>query len=407
MWIEWRCRGIRRLVTVRHRVRSVLLCLVLWPLAGCGGHFGEAVDLLADIRAGHGASDLKDRTPPPDRTAISFEAGDDTRDADLWTPGPGQQARAAVVLVPGAAPRGRDDPRLTAFAASLARSGFRVLVPEIPNLREMRVGSGDAGIIADAIRYSAASPMPGPDGIAVAPGTTALVAISYAVGPAILAMRREGAEGRVGLLLAIGGYRDIANVVSYFTTGVYADRGRWRRGQPDPRGTWIFVEANAERVGDPDDAALLARIAARRRRDKDAPIGALAERLGPAGRSVLDLAMNRNPQRVRALIERLPDGVRRELAAIDLADRDLSGMGARAVFIHGSRDPVIPAAESRALASAWPTGKSRLLLLDGIAHVDAGGLGLADGLSLVGEVARMLELRDRWYEEWSGVDAGR
>ena len=57
-------------------------------------------------------------------------------EGDLYLPA--SQARAAMVLVPGAAVLGRDEPRLQALARSLARAGFAVLVPELPEVRRSR-----------------------------------------------------------------------------------------------------------------------------------------------------------------------------------------------------------------------------------------------------------------------------
>ena len=53
--------------------------------------------------------------------------------------------------MPGLTPYGKDDPRLAAFAGSLAWSRFLVLLPEIANLRALRVSGADSAIIADAI----------------------------------------------------------------------------------------------------------------------------------------------------------------------------------------------------------------------------------------------------------------
>ena len=60
--------------------------------------------------------------------------------------------RAALVLVPGAAVLGRDEPRLQALARSFARAGFVVLVPELPEVRRLALSKLDADRVASALR---------------------------------------------------------------------------------------------------------------------------------------------------------------------------------------------------------------------------------------------------------------
>ena len=87
------------------------------------------------------------------------------------------------------------------------------------------------------------------------------------------------------------------------------------------------------------------------------------------------------------------------MQALDLSRRDFSGAGPRLILVHGRNDPVIPAGESRALAAAvrGADGRSRaeLHLVDGIGHVEAGGIGLGDALVLAEAVYSLLALRDR------------
>jgi len=51
----------------------------------------------------------------------------DDGEGDLYLPA--GKARAAMVLVPGAAVMGRDEPRLKALARTFARASIAVLVP--------------------------------------------------------------------------------------------------------------------------------------------------------------------------------------------------------------------------------------------------------------------------------------
>lgn len=370
-------------------------------LAGCApSRLVEAERVLRDIQAGDGPSRLKETTPAPRRESISFTIDGAMREADLYRPG--DSALAALVVMPGVSPQGRDDPLLVAFARTLARARFQVLVPEVANLRQLRVGQDDWRIVVDALRWLAQAQETGPR-----PGDGArpigLVAISYALGPAVLAAADPRAAGTLGLVLGIGGYFDIESVVTFFTTGWFrdAETSAWRRTTPNPFGKWVFLESNAGRMTDPSDKALLSVIAKRRLDDPQAPIDDLARRLLPDGKAVLALVENTDRAAVRPLMARLPAEIRAEMQAMTLKGRDLSGLTAELLLVHGRNDPVIPSGESVALAAAVAPGQAAVYLIDGLSHVEVGGkqgVGFFSALQMVEAVYRMLAARDRWAE---------
>ncbi len=316
-------------------------------------------------------------------------------EADLYRPG--TLAKSALVLVPGAAPEGRDDPRLVAFATSLARARFTVLVPELENLRVLRLDPADAQGIADALRHLRRR---GGSDEAAKPG---LVAISYAAGPAVLAALEPDLRDQVGFLVVIGGYYEMEAVVRFFTTGYFRSgpEAPWQSltpnapGLPNDWGIWAFLRANAQRLEDPGDRVRLRAMAERKLRDPEAEIGDLVAGLGPEGRRVHALLENRDPDAVSDLIAALPEGIRQAMAGLDLARRDLSALQAEVILIHGRDDAVIPYSESLALSAALPADRVRLFLIEEFAHVEPGSGGLSDGLRLWRASYRLLELRDQ------------
>jgi hypothetical protein len=235
----------------------------LLALAACSPERAvESWRVLGDLAAGAGPSRLKTITPEPERASVTYRVAGRDHLGDLYRPR--TDARAALVLVPGAAPEGKDDPRLVAFATTLARARFTVLVPEIPTLRALRVGPTDVGHIADAARYLAEGRQSGR-----VTGPIGVVAISYAAGPALLAVLEPDVRAEVGFLVAVGGYYDIEAVVAFFTTGGFREGAAepWRRRTPNAYGKWLFVRANAERLSDPRDRVLLSSMAERKLRD--------------------------------------------------------------------------------------------------------------------------------------------
>jgi|AGTN01.1.fsa_nt_gi hypothetical protein len=341
----------------------------------------EAALMLGDLAAGTGPSTFKTLTPRPERQPVAWNTDGRHNAGDLYLPA--EKAKAGLVLVPGAAREGKDDPRLVALAHSLARARFLVLVPDIASVRAQEVSAADRLPIADAVRYL--------HGERHVPGL-GIAAISYADVPAILAaLDRPG----VDFVVAVGGLYDLRAVITFFTTGAYREApGRpWLHAEPNAYGKWVFVRANARRLDDSTDRALLTGIAERRMADLAAPVDDLAVKLGPQGKAVMALLDNADPARVPDLIAALPPPVKAEIAAMDLASRDLSGLKARLFLIHGRDDRIIPWTESAALARMAP--RAELTLLDNLAHADLKAGGIADALALWQAVSHVLLERDR------------
>lgn len=366
---------------------AILLCAIP-GLAGCvSPRSNEAAALLADIAAGEGPSRLKETTAVPVRATIGYRRSAGPGTADLYRNA--ERPRGAAVVVPGLTPHGKDDPRLVAFARSLARAQFLVLVPDIANTRALKVSAGDSAAIADAIDELAERFGAG------AARSIGLVAISFAVGPALLAAGETPAGRHVRFAVAIGGYYDIDAAIGFATTGAYRLRdGSWRRGQPNDFGKFVFLRGNADRVASPDDRARLGAIAERRLADPAADIADLTARLGPEGRAVYDLIDNRDPGRVAGLIVRLPATIRHELRRLDLKGRELQRLAGPVFLVHGEDDAMIPAGESVKLAAALGR-RAELYLIERFAHADAGTAGLGDSLRLWDAAIRVLEERDR------------
>ncbi|MDT8321762.1 MAG: hypothetical protein RQ826_14675, partial [Xanthomonadales bacterium] len=161
------------------RSRRILLAaiLVVGGAVLLSGFLRTALDttlLLADL-AGIDAG-WADIRPPASRRAIDYETQAGTRQADLYLTA--DTAGAGLVLVPGAAPGGRDDPRLVTLATALARSGFAVLVPDIESLRELRLSPATADeIAAAAVQLADLDVLPAGAGLGIG-------ALSVAAGPA-------------------------------------------------------------------------------------------------------------------------------------------------------------------------------------------------------------------------------
>jgi pimeloyl-ACP methyl ester carboxylesterase len=359
------------------RTGALALGLILTAagLSGCGslGRSYEAVLVLGDLAAGDGDSRLKRRAGDPQREDRAFSIEDRHYDADLYLPE--QARRGTLVLVHGFTEDGRRDPRLVDFANTLARAGFRVLVPELDGLRDLSISTREAEAIADAVRYAT-----GPDGPAEG-GSTALAAISFAVGPALVAAMEDDTRDQVSFVISVGGYYDLPDMLRYVTTG--HDRGGAGSGAPPPqRGArWATLLSQSHWLDDPQEGAALKTIARRRMEDGGAYVVDQLRELGPQGRTLYSLVMNRDPDHVEQLLGKLPPRLLEELQALDLARLDLDRLKAKVVMIHGPDDRVIPVSHSHRLRDALPEGQARLFEAGGLGHVDLSP-GLRDGLGL-------------------------
>jgi dienelactone hydrolase len=352
-------------------VARFLVPAFLLLLAACAS---EPARLLSDIESGTGPSALKATTPAPTRIGHPVPG----TLADLYRPA--DAARARVVVVPGLADAGRRDPRLVAFAESLARVGFLVLVPDLPAASRGSADAADAEAVAAAVLA-----LPGP----ALP--TGLIGISYAAGPAWLAAAKPRLAGQVDFVVTLGAYHDPSAMVAFLTTGAYRapEDAAWRRGTPRADALWRFLAANATALPRAEDSASLRAIAAARLAGRPAPPPA-----GAAVAAVVALAEERDPDAVPGRIAALPAGLRARLSALSLAPLPLDAFRGCALLLHGTRDPVIPWTESLRLSRAFAPGHARLHLIEGLDHVDAGGLGAGGRLAALEAARELLALRD-------------
>jgi pimeloyl-ACP methyl ester carboxylesterase len=224
-----------------------------------------------------------------------------------------------------------------------------------------------------------------------------MAALSFALGPSVLALLEPGIEQHTDFILAIGGYYDLEQALTYFTTGYYrlSPDEPWRRRELNGRAKWAFVLANADRIEDRRDEEILQHMAKRKITNPAADVSDLTRRLGPEGRSVYALMTNDEPERVADLVEALPTAVRAEIRALDLSRRPIETLDVEFILIHGRDDPVIPFTQSVTFAETMEPGRAHLYLIDNLDHVNPESASLMDSLKMVQAVYRLLSIRDR------------
>jgi len=353
--VTQRRRGARRLV-----LYAALLAMAL--TSGClrlrlGD--SEAGLVLEDLVAGD--SRLRERTPAPGFRALRFGDGGQRLRGDLYVPA--DSVRAGIVLVPGLAVAGNNDPRLVALARTLARVNFMVLIPDVAGFRAYRMGSEDVEVLVAAVQALGDAPEMQPR------LPMGIGAFSFAVGPALIAALDGRVAERLDFIVAVGGYQDLRRLIAYYTTSAYRDD----RDTPTPydKGKWIFALGVSDKLPDTSDRLAIQAVARRaiyantEEADVPAPAG-----LSPGGAALLELLTNTSSERVPALLARLPAPLRAEITALNPAEQPMNGLRARLLLLHGRGDNVIPYTESIALAESVPAGRADLFIIDGLAHVD-------------------------------------
>jgi dienelactone hydrolase len=277
-----------------------------------------------------------------------------------------------VLAVPGLHPTGVDEPRLVHLARELAASNLTVVVPHIPQLSRFEITPAITDAIESAAGWVASQPDLAPD------GRVGLIGVSFSGGLAVVAAGRPSLAGKVAYVFSLGGHHDLPRVIAYLSGG------RRDTGQPPPHdyGVAVILFGVADRIVPPDQAGLL-RAALRRflwasyldREDRPgaarefAALRTVAAALPQPSRALMEYVNDRD---VAALGERLLPHIEGYGADPSLSPSASPKPSAPVFLLHGARDNVIPASESRRMAaSLGGHAPVRLLVTELISHAEA------------------------------------
>ena len=347
---------------VAARTRAATLVVAVLAGAGClQMRLGDSESglVLEDLVTRD--SRLAARAPQPKFRSLYFGDASRKLPADVYLPG--DTVRAGMVLVPGLAPAGKNDPRLVDLARTLARVQFAVMIPEVPGFRSYRIGVEDVDVLVDAVEALAALPEMRPR------MPLGVGAFSFAVGPAVIAALDGRVAQRLDFVVGVGGYHDLRRLIAYYTTG--AHRGGADTPTPYDKGKWIFALGVSDRIPNEGDRTAIRAIARRAiYSNLDASDMPAPGRLTPGGAAFLELLTNTTPDRVPGLLARLPESLKTGITALNPAEQPMGAINATLLLLHGRGDNIIPYTESIALAGAVPPDRSRLFIIEGLAHVD-------------------------------------
>ena len=172
-------------------------------------------------------------TYPINRQETSYDRGGKSLEASLYSP-PHGRALPGWVVLHGLTTPGRAHPSLERFARSLAATSCVVMVPDIPEWRDLRVATAiSIPTIRSAILDLAQRPDVDHDRIGV-------IGFSFGATQALVAAADPSVERVLRGLAAWGGYRDLHRLFRFGTTGEHELDGTAYRLDPDPYGRWIM-----------------------------------------------------------------------------------------------------------------------------------------------------------------------
>jgi pimeloyl-ACP methyl ester carboxylesterase len=298
---------------------------------------GKAVAVLAEAL---GLPFPRPAAAPVTRVAVSMGGVP----GDLYSPG---VPAPAIVLIPGAAPGGKDDPRVVRVARALARAERTVFVPLL-ELAERRFVEEDI----DRITLCAAALADHE----TARGEVILLGFSYGGSFALVAAADPRLDERLVQVAVFGAYYDLIGLVQAVTTGVSLVDGRHIPWQGHPMAEAILRARAVSLAPGKEQNALLRALE-----------GGSPEDLGAHARSIYDLLVNEDPGNTFDLAAKLPKADRDLLARFSpssVADR----IDVPVVAMHSTDDPAVPFGEALRLEQGIPG--ARVVDVEAFRHVD-------------------------------------
>lgn len=295
---------------------------------------------------------------------------------------------------------GRAHAQLVRFTRSVASAGMAVIVPEVPEWRELSLSPHlTVPTVAAAIQGLRDLRLTRSDQVG-------LVGFSFGAPHAIASAAADRIRDDVAGVCGFGGYCSIGDTIRFMMSGRHVWRGTEHRLRPDPYGRWIVGANYLTTVpghADAEDVAHALRALARHAGDVGDPswdpvydpvIRRLRSDVAPRRRSLFDLfaplsGADVPPEPADELAEALAEGGRRKDPLIDPMDA-FGRVEGEVHVLHGRRDHLIPFTESLRLAEALTCADTRLTVTRLFGHSSRERVPVGAALTEVPALVRAL-----------------
>jgi pimeloyl-ACP methyl ester carboxylesterase len=338
---------------------------------------------------------------------IVLDRGDREVPASLFTPRNAHANLPGWIVLHGITRPGRFHPTLLQFCRALASSGAAVLVPQVPEWKNLRLAP-EQSIPTIRAALKGLDELPETGG-----GPHGLIGFSFGCAQALMTAADDVLGPQLGAVVGFGGYGDLERIMRFQMTGVHEWDGRTYHLRPDPYGRWIIGGNHLTSVPEYADASdvsealwRLAVEAGERRilawdSSYDPLKQVLREGVAPERRELYDLfaplsTLEPDPQRAEALIPRLAAAALKVSPTLD-PKPFLARVHPDTFLIHGKNDSLIPFTETLRLRHAFPNPEAIDTTITALfAHSEQEGRltslrrEVRESLTLIGALRRMI-----------------
>jgi pimeloyl-ACP methyl ester carboxylesterase len=229
-----------------------------------------------------------------------------------------------------------------------------------------------------------------------------IIGLSFAGSLSLMAAGRPEYAHKIGFVLAVGGYEDMARVARFYTTDVETEPdGKQIHAQSHEYGPLILAYAHLEDFFSARDVPV-ARQVLRQWIWEDPQAMKSAAGLSPQGKKTLDLLLHHRDQLQQDFLSEISER-QADMDAISPRGK-LAGLNTPVYLLHGSADNIIPPSETRWLQRDVPKQELKgMLISQALTHVNAGnGEPLSEKWALVHFFAGVLQEADQLSEAKAG-----
>lgn len=309
----------------------------------------------------------------------------------------GKANAPALIVLHGVHHLGIDEPRLEAFATSIANCGVRVLTPELPDIKDYHVDASSIRTIGESAKWFAAR-TGGPVGV---------VGLSFSGGLALVAASEPAYRDAFRFVLAVGAQDSMGRVSEYYRTGRDPrPNGSIEELKPHEYGPLVLEYEYIEDFVPPTDvAAIRTVLRAHLYEDKAAEMSTMAA-LTPEQQTEAKGLMDTKSDKTQALLAASNERHAAELAGLSPHGR-LERITVPVYLLHGEADNIIPSAETLWMAEELPRSTLKAALVSPvISHIDfeSSQPTTLDQWRLIHFFAQVMQAAERpagQYHSWS------